>query len=164
VVTNPTHGSLTLNPNGGFSYTPATGYAGPDPFTYRSSDGTAQSPVATVSITVTPTACVPRPKVVPTSAPGAGKLDVHVEATPLYSGRNNSLQRVIIDRLDNARVTLDGRQMAAGQAHTPPATVNAVDFTVERVTAGQPTTVHFTVVDGCGEWKSFVGGGPAAGF
>ena len=29
---------------------------------------------------------------------------------------------------------------------------------------GQPAMVPFTVVDGCGEWKTFVGGGTAAGF
>ena len=40
----------------------------------------------------------------------------------------------------------------------------AADFTVERVTPGQATMVPFTVVDGCGEWQTFVGGGTAAGF
>ena len=32
------------------------------------------------------------------------------------------------------------------------------------VMTNQPTAVHLTVVDGCGEWKTFVGGGTAAGF
>ena len=52
VDTNVTHGSLTLNANGGFSYTPTTGYSGPDSFTYHASDGTASSNVVTVSLTV----------------------------------------------------------------------------------------------------------------
>jgi VCBS repeat-containing protein len=51
--TGPSHGTLTLNANGSFSYTPAANYNGPDSFTYRASDGTAQSNEATVTITVT---------------------------------------------------------------------------------------------------------------
>ena len=48
----PSHGSLTLNSNGGFSYTPASGYSGPDSFTYHANDGSLNSNIATVSITV----------------------------------------------------------------------------------------------------------------
>jgi hypothetical protein len=33
-----------------------------------------------------------------------------------------------------------------------------------RQAAGQATTVPFVVTDNCGPWKSFVGGGTAAGF
>ena len=51
-VSGPAHGTLTLNANGSFTYTPATGYSGPDSFTYRASGGGLTSKVATVSITV----------------------------------------------------------------------------------------------------------------
>jgi ELWxxDGT repeat protein/VCBS repeat-containing protein len=54
VVATVTHGTLTLNANGSFVYTPTAGYSGSDSFTYRASDGTAQSSVTTVSIAVTP--------------------------------------------------------------------------------------------------------------
>src|SRR5207247_1693545 len=53
VVTAPTHGTLTLAANGGVSYTPALNYNGPDSFTYKANDGTLNSNVATVTITVT---------------------------------------------------------------------------------------------------------------
>ena len=36
VTVAPAHGSLTLNADGSFSYTPAAGYLGPDTFTYAS--------------------------------------------------------------------------------------------------------------------------------
>ncbi len=52
-VTGPAHGTLTLNANGSFSYTPAANYNGPDSFTYRASDGADESATATVSLTVT---------------------------------------------------------------------------------------------------------------
>jgi hypothetical protein len=35
---------------------------------------------------------------------------------------------------------------------------------IRRVTPGQATTIPLVIVDGCGEWKTFVGGGTAAGF
>ena len=49
---NVTHGTLALNANGGFTYTPTTGYSGPDSFTYHANDGTANSNIVTVSLTV----------------------------------------------------------------------------------------------------------------
>lgn len=52
-VTSPSHGTLTLTPGGGFTYTPTPGYAGPDSFTYRASDGAAESAPAVVTLTVT---------------------------------------------------------------------------------------------------------------
>ena len=52
VVANPAHGSLTLNANGSFVYTPATNFYGTDSFTYRDTDGIVTSNTATVTITV----------------------------------------------------------------------------------------------------------------
>ncbi|HYH10594.1 MAG TPA: Ig-like domain-containing protein [Thermoanaerobaculia bacterium] len=53
LVTNPSHGSVTLNADGSFAYTPAIGYFGSDSFTYRGSDGIFSSlNVSTASINV----------------------------------------------------------------------------------------------------------------
>ena len=52
LVAPPTHGTLTLNSNGSFTYTPQAGFAGVDSFTYKASDGQASSNIATVTISV----------------------------------------------------------------------------------------------------------------
>ena len=39
-------------PTASFTYTPAANYNGPDSFTYRANDGTVDSNLATVTITV----------------------------------------------------------------------------------------------------------------
>ncbi|MBX9246366.1 tandem-95 repeat protein [Actinotalea ferrariae] len=52
VLAGPTHGTLTLNPNGTGTYTPTTGWSGTDTFTYRVTDAHGGSDTATVTITV----------------------------------------------------------------------------------------------------------------
>ncbi|HEX4608629.1 MAG TPA: tandem-95 repeat protein, partial [Urbifossiella sp.] len=52
VVTGPVHGSLSLAVDGSFVYTPAAGFSGNDRFTYKATDGTADSAPATATITV----------------------------------------------------------------------------------------------------------------
>jgi len=53
ILNQPQHGSLHIVADGGFTYQPDSGYAGPDFFTYKANDGKADSDkAATVSITV----------------------------------------------------------------------------------------------------------------
>jgi len=53
LVNGPTHGTLTLNSNGSFVYTPLANFFGSDSFTYQASDGATASNIATVTISVT---------------------------------------------------------------------------------------------------------------
>jgi VCBS repeat-containing protein len=50
LASGPSHGSLTLNGDGSFTYTPDTTFTGTEVFTYRASDGVGDS-LATVTIT-----------------------------------------------------------------------------------------------------------------
>ncbi|MCY2950511.1 MAG: Ig-like domain-containing protein [Planctomycetota bacterium] len=59
LVSAPSHGTLTLDPEGSFVYTPDAEYVGPDSFTYMAGDGPLASDAAIVSITVTRTNVAP---------------------------------------------------------------------------------------------------------
>jgi VCBS repeat-containing protein len=52
LVAATTHGSLSLAANGSFTYLPGSDFSGADSFTYRASDGSLQSDIATVALTV----------------------------------------------------------------------------------------------------------------
>lgn len=71
VGTSPTHGTLVLSPDGSYTYTPTTGYLGPDNFTYRICQGSPAvcSNTSTVALNVYDAARVCR------SATGRNLLD-----------------------------------------------------------------------------------------
>ncbi|NEU06697.1 hypothetical protein GZH53_00070, partial [Flavihumibacter sp. R14] len=46
--------TLVFNADGSFTYTPNANFNGTDSFTYKVSDGTLESNIATVTLTVTP--------------------------------------------------------------------------------------------------------------
>ncbi|MFN8495672.1 MAG: clostripain-related cysteine peptidase [Caldilineaceae bacterium] len=58
VVSNPSHGTLSGTPPN-LTYTPSTGFSGADSFTFKANDGKADSTIATVNITVTPSQTLP---------------------------------------------------------------------------------------------------------
>ncbi|MDW8419307.1 MAG: Ig-like domain-containing protein [Chitinophagales bacterium] len=51
-VSGPSNGTVTINPNGTFTYQPNAGYAGPDQFTYSVCDNAGLCDTATVYITI----------------------------------------------------------------------------------------------------------------
>ena len=52
LASDPTNGTLSLNADGSFTYTPNTGYFGSDSFTYKAYDGTDESSPATVTVSL----------------------------------------------------------------------------------------------------------------
>ncbi len=74
LVGGPSNGSLILNTDGSFIYTPAAGFNGTDSFTYKANDGTANSNVATVTVTVNASA--------PGPSSGVVYLPLVMDATP----------------------------------------------------------------------------------
>jgi hypothetical protein len=84
---SPAHGVVTLGADGRFSYTPATGYRGPDQFSYWASDGTDHSVQRLVSLTVVAVPPPPTPTPVPTAtaAPPTASPEPSPTDSPLPS-------------------------------------------------------------------------------
>ena len=89
-VTDPAHGSVSLAADGSFVYTPAAGYSGPDSFTYQANDGTVDSNVATVDITVTATYTL-------TYTAGPNGTITGISPQTVASGANGSLVTAVPD-------------------------------------------------------------------
>ena len=64
IVNNVNHGTLTLNPNGSFTYKPVSNFNGMDSFTYNVNDGSANSNTATVTIKINPVNSTPTDDIV----------------------------------------------------------------------------------------------------
>src|SRR5262249_41918894 len=89
----PAHGTLSMNIDGSFKYTPAANYNGADSFTYKVSDGVLESNVATVSLTVNPVNDFPtanndfyvvaEDNVLTVAAPGVLANDSDIDGDPL---------------------------------------------------------------------------------
>ena len=84
----PSHGSVILNADGTFTYSPGLNYEGPDSFTYRADNG-ALSAVATVSIAV-----IPGPNKIPETQP-----DTYATTEEVPYSRN-ALQGVLANDID----------------------------------------------------------------
>ena len=54
LATDPSNGSVVLNADGTFTYTPDSGYTGPDEFTYTVTDAQGATDTATVSLVIAP--------------------------------------------------------------------------------------------------------------
>jgi hypothetical protein len=79
-VVTPPAGTVHVNPDGSFVYTPVAGYSGPDSFTYDITDEYGRTSGATVTITVDPVAID-----VSGSGPGPGAI-VLTPTTPIGTG------------------------------------------------------------------------------
>ena len=57
LITDPTHGAMTLNPDGSFTYTPNSDFVGLDSFVYQTNDGHGNTASATDVIIVNQIVC-----------------------------------------------------------------------------------------------------------
>ncbi len=151
VVTPPTHGLLTVNPDGSFTYQPqrqpTTGFVGNDSFTFTVNDGATTSSPATVSITLTPV----------NSAPSAvaGGFTVNDGAT--HAGQlagadadGDSLIYELVTGPTLGQLTLnpDGSFSYLAPQQSVPAFVSSDSFTFrtnDGMTTSAPTAVNITL-------------------
>jgi hypothetical protein len=113
----------------------------------------------TLTPTITPGPCSPRPPVrVSVTKTGAIQLTAVVTVT----GQGNTLREVQVGDARNATVSGAGRSGSAFFTIPLVGGPTSVTLTVSRNEAGKAVHVPLVVVDQCGEWNTFVGGGTAA--
>lgn len=81
LVTPPNRGTLTLNEDGSFSYSPFANINGTDRFVYRNSDGSLSSSNATVTLTITAVNDPPAAHGVPVTTPEDTAVAVSLRGT-----------------------------------------------------------------------------------
>lgn len=117
------------------------------------------TPTPGPSPTPTPDPCTSQQRVRVSTETGGGALRVvlRTESAAIQ------LRRIEFGSATNARIDAGPTTGAAGGfTWTIGSGAREVSFTVRRATSGQAATVPFTVVDQCGSWSTFVGGGPNA--
>lgn len=145
IVSQPSHGTLTLNPDGSFTYTPNDNFSGVDSFTYTATDGTLTGNTATVTINITAV-----------NDPPTGVADNYTtnEDTALTVNATNGVLKNDSDPDDDALTV----EVATGPAHgtlqlnadgsfvyTPTADYNGTDSFTYRVKDGTHTSDPITV-------------------
>ncbi len=149
LVSNVAQGTLVLNLDGSFVYTPNADFNGSDSFTYTAGDGFANSGVATVNITVNSVNDVPvavndsysvNEDVTLTVSSAAGVLsnDTDVE--------NNTLTAILVSSTQNGSLALNNN---GSFVYTPDSNFNGSDSFTYKTNDGsddsQPATVTITV-------------------
>jgi VCBS repeat-containing protein/ELWxxDGT repeat protein len=186
----PAHGSVTINANGSYSYTPTANYNGSDSFTYQVSDGHGGTATAKISLTVTPVNDAPTTptdgnaaaNTVAVGAAAGTAVGITVTAKDIdsanlsYSLTNNAGGKFQIDPTTGVVTVAAGAVLAAG-TYTVTAVASdgqlqsaAKDFTItvtapanHAPTSTDPAQFAFAAyVDGkWGLWYSDINGQPA---
>jgi hypothetical protein len=110
-----------------------------------------------------PSNCSTRPQTtIQTQLLGGGRLQVTVLAGRPATAPNNLIRRIRLSPFANARVEILGQTVGMGGGTvTPNPLAPSVTFTVVRQATGA-VTVPLVITDDCGDWTTFVGGGPNA--
>ncbi|HQI84959.1 MAG TPA: tandem-95 repeat protein [Anaerolineae bacterium] len=109
VESAPSQGTLRLRSDGSFVYTPTTNYHGPDGFTYRVTNDSASSNIATVMLTVQSVEDAPYANDVVTNTTSGFPLQI--TPYPLYAGDGDGdlLTVIGVGMPDNGTATTDGQ-------------------------------------------------------
>jgi VCBS repeat-containing protein len=108
IVSGPTYGTVLINPDGTYRYTHNGTNALPDSFTYKVNDGSVDSNVATVSITVTVLPLINTP---PGTLPEAITLDEGASLTDAVGGfdaNGDPISFVLVSDVVNGTLIFNG--------------------------------------------------------
>ncbi len=142
LVSDPSHGSVSLSSDGSFTYTPAAGYVGTDSFTYKANDGQADSNTATVALTVSNSA----PWAMMDSYGVVHDRQLTVAAPGVLSGDfdtdNDPLTAILVSGPSHGGVTLNGD---GSFTYTPAAGYVGSDSFTYKVNDGVADSMDATV-------------------
>ncbi|KAB2969637.1 cadherin-like domain-containing protein, partial [Zoogloea sp.] len=147
-ASNPAHGSVVVNPDGSFVYTPAPDYHGPDSFTYTITDADGDVSTATVTLTVTPVNDPPTGTDKTVTLKDGQSLPVSPADFGYADPDQDPMAAVRIDTLPpDARLLLDGVPVVPGQV------ISIADLAAGKLVlvpgaATRTQTFDFSVFDG----------------
>jgi VCBS repeat-containing protein len=145
MIAGPANGTVTMNSDGSFTYTPNAGFSGTDTFTYKASDGTAESAEATVTITVNDVNTDPTARNDSYSMAEDGALTTNVTGGVLRNdtdAEGDALSAVQIDGPSHGTLTLN----ADGSfEYVPEADFNGQDTFTYQASDGSGTSDTVTV-------------------
>jgi hypothetical protein len=111
LVSSPGSGELTLNEDGSFSYTPASGFSGQVSFTYKAMDGTLEGVATTVTIDVLPGETNTPPVAVDDTYEAQSDATLTIGDNGILANDSDvdgdALEAVIVDAPTNGLVTLN---------------------------------------------------------
>ncbi len=140
VATPPAHGSLAIEADGSFTYTPAPGYFGADSFTYRATDTAGSYATAQVTLTV----AAPPSALISTPA-AAGTYEVGQPVSTAFSCSEGAGGSGLLSCTDSAGVkTVSG---GSGQLDTSAAGSHVYSVTaVSKDGLTESRSIDYTVV------------------
>lgn len=138
LVTAAAHGTVVLEADGSFTYTPQANYDGPDQFTYSASDGAATAN-ARVTLTVTPSNDKPVAVDSQATIPEDTPKPLVLEAT---DGDEDALTYSIVDEPEHGTLSA---MMGSGVIYTPAANYNGTDSFTWKANDGEADSNVATV-------------------
>jgi hypothetical protein len=139
LVSGVSHGTLNLNSDGSFTYTPAPEFVGTDTFTYQASNGSNSSNVATVTLTVSAVADAPNLTVADATGFEGAAIPLTISASPSDTDGSESITAVQVSGVPGNAVLSAGTNNGAGVWTLTPAQLAGLTIT-------SPVTGSFSVV------------------
>ncbi|MBN1910231.1 MAG: tandem-95 repeat protein [Pirellulales bacterium] len=149
LVQQPDHGSVALEDDGSFTYTPEANYSGTVTFTYRASDGTLESEEVTVTITINPVNDAPTGEADAYSVLPGGQLDIDTESGVLANDddvEDDTLTVSLVTDVEHGTLSLDED---GSFTYIPTSGYHGLDSFTYKINDGtddsEPITVEITV-------------------
>jgi len=117
-ITPPANGTLNLNANGSFAYTPSLDYSGPDAFTYEVCDSSGACDSATVNLTVVAVADTPSLSVEPATGSEGTPISLTIAAVSTDTDGSENLE-ITISNMPSGATLSAGTEINGSWILTP---------------------------------------------